>query len=189
MYKEALRTGFYELQSTRDWYREVTTDIGMHAGLLKYWIRTAALLVCPIAPHFAEHIWTGLLQEPKSIQQALFPEPSIPVERKVIDSAVYMRSTLKMIRDAEASLTKKGGKTAKLKGIQFEANKPKAVRVFVATRFPEWQETCIEVLKGATNFETGAVDDAAVRAEITKRGLIKDKKIMPFVMSIKASVA
>ena len=32
-YKDALKYGFYELQSTRDWYREVTADIGMHADL------------------------------------------------------------------------------------------------------------------------------------------------------------
>ena len=185
MYKEALRTGFYELQSTRDWYREVTADIGMHAGLVKYWIRTAALLVCPVAPHFAEHLWSGLLKEPKSIQLALWPEVSAPVERTILDSAQYMRSTLKMIRDAEASMTKKGGKAAKFKGIKYEANQPKAVRVFVATRFPEWQETCIEIMKGATDMETGVVDDSQIRSDIQAKDLLGDKKVMPFVMSIK----
>lgn len=185
MYKEALRTGFYELQSTRDWYREVTADVGMHAGLIKYWIKTAALLVAPIAPHFAEHLWTDLLKEPKSIQLALWPETSAPVERTVIDSAGYMRSTLKSIRDAEISMSKKGGKGAKMKGMAFDPAKPKAVRVFVATKYPDWQETCIEILKGATDMNTGVVDDAKVREEITKKGLIKDKKTMPFVMNIK----
>jgi len=188
MYKEALRTGFYELQGTRDWYREVTADIGMHAGLLQYWIRVAALLVCPVAPHFAEHLWSDLLKEPKSIQLARWPEPSAPVDRTVIDSAVYMRSTLKAIRDHEASMLKKGGKGAKMKGIQFDPSKKKAIRIFVATKFPEWQETCIEILKGATDMKTSTVDDAQVKEEITKRGLIKDKKIMPFVMSVKKRI-
>ncbi|KAG8939085.1 cytosolic leucyl tRNA synthetase [Tulasnella sp. 419] len=187
-YKEALRTGFYEMQTSRDWYREVTADVGMHAGLVKYWIRTSALLVLPIAPHFAEHLWSTLLNEPNSIQLALFPEPSSPVERSVIDSAVYMRSTLKSIRDAEAQLTKKGGKAAKMKGVVYDTGKKKAVRIFVASNFPEWQETCIDILKGATNFETGVVDDAKVREEITKRGLIKDKRAMPFVASVKKRI-
>ncbi|KAG8986294.1 cytosolic leucyl tRNA synthetase [Tulasnella sp. 427] len=188
MYKEALRTGFYELQSTRDWYREVTADVGMHAGLIKHWIQTAALLVCPIAPHFAEHLWTDLLKQPQSIQLARFPEPTAPVERTVVDSAAYMRTTLKSIRDAEISMSKKGGKGAKMKGMAFDPAKPKAVRVFVATTFPEWQETCVEILKGATDMKSGVVDDAKVREEITKKGLIKDKKVMPFVMSVKKRI-
>ncbi|TCD60815.1 cytosolic leucyl tRNA synthetase, partial [Steccherinum ochraceum] len=43
-YKDALKYAFYELQSARDWYREVTSDVGMHAALVKYWIRVSALL-------------------------------------------------------------------------------------------------------------------------------------------------
>jgi len=114
--------------------------------------------------------------------------PAFPAERAVLDSAQYMRSTLKSIRDAEASMSKKGGKAAKIKGITFDATRTKAVRVFVATKFPEWQETCVEIVKGATDMTTGAVDDAGVREEITRRGLIKDKKIMPFVMNIKKRI-
>ncbi|TFY79564.1 hypothetical protein EWM64_g4448, partial [Hericium alpestre] len=73
-YKDALKYGFYELQSARDWYREVTAEIGMHADLVKRWIRISALLVTPIAPHFAEHIWTTILNKPTTIQNALWPE-------------------------------------------------------------------------------------------------------------------
>ncbi|EEB90945.1 hypothetical protein MPER_10780, partial [Moniliophthora perniciosa FA553] len=72
-FKDALKFGFYELQTARDWYREVTSNIGMHAELVTYWIRTAALLAAPVAPHFAEHIWTALLKEPQSIQLARWP--------------------------------------------------------------------------------------------------------------------
>ena len=43
-YKDAVKHGFYELQSARDWYREVTADVGMHADLVEWWVRTAALL-------------------------------------------------------------------------------------------------------------------------------------------------
>ncbi|KAG8908800.1 cytosolic leucyl tRNA synthetase [Tulasnella sp. 403] len=158
LYKEALRTGFYELQSSRDWYHEVTSDIGMHAGLITYWIRTTALLVSPIAPHFAEHLWTELLKEPQSIQLARWPTPSTPVERSVLDAAKYMRSTLESIRDAEASMVKWGRKEIKTKGIVSNLPKRKAVRIFVASKLKE---------------------------EITKRGSIEDEKAMPFIMDVK----
>jgi leucyl-tRNA synthetase len=67
-YKEALKYGFYELDNSRRAYLEATADIGMHRDLVLDCIRRTALLVGPIMPHFAEHIWSGMLQQPKSIQ-------------------------------------------------------------------------------------------------------------------------
>ena len=125
-YKDALKYGFYELQSARDWYREVTSDVGMHSSLVTYWIRTAALLVTPIAPHFAEHIWSGILKEPQSIQLARWPTPSTPVDRTLLEAAQYMRGTIKTIRDAEASLAKMMSKGKGKKGGEkmFDSKKP-----------------------------------------------------------------
>ncbi|KAJ8590660.1 hypothetical protein M405DRAFT_156298 [Rhizopogon salebrosus TDB-379] len=48
-FKDALKFGFYELQSARHWYREATADIGMHADLVKYWISVATLMITPFA--------------------------------------------------------------------------------------------------------------------------------------------
>src|ERR1700722_10868357 len=136
-YKDALKYGFYEFQTARDWYREVTSDVGMHAELVMYWIRSAALVASPIAPHFAEHIWTSesILKSRGSIQLALWPSPG-PVDRTVVESGVYMRDTMKAIRDAEFSLSKKMNKNKeKGKGNVFDPKKRKSVRVYVATAF------------------------------------------------------
>ena len=73
-----MKYSFYELQSVCDWYREVTADIGVHADLVRYWIGVAALLALPIMPHFAEHIWRGILQHPTMIA-AMRPDPLIPL--------------------------------------------------------------------------------------------------------------
>lgn len=185
-YKDATKFGFYELQSARDWYREVTADIGMHADLVRYWITVAALLASPIAPHFAEHIWRGILQRPTSIQRALWPTPPQPVDLPTIDAGGYMRTLVKTVRDAELTLLKKLGK-GKSKGgpPPFDPKKPRAVRVYVATRFPEWQDACVQAVQAAWDPETARVDDAKVRAALTERGLIKDKRAMPFVQLFK----
>ena len=61
MYKEALRTGFFELQLARDRYRELCFD-GMHHDLVYDFIRIQSLLLAPICPHVCEYIWTTLLQ-------------------------------------------------------------------------------------------------------------------------------
>ncbi|TEB18259.1 Nucleotidylyl transferase [Coprinellus micaceus] len=113
-YKDALKYGFYELQSARDWYREVTAESGMHKDL-----------------------------EPKSIQCARWPTPEKPVDQTIIEAGQYMRGTVKTIRDAETTLLKMMQKAAKGKKVlqenAFDPKKPKSVRVYVAKEFPEWQ--------------------------------------------------
>ena len=186
-YKDALKYGFYELQSSRDWYREVTSDVGMHADLVEWWIRTATLLVLPIAPHFSEHVWSTILKEPRSVQLAHWPAPTAAVDRSVLDSAAYMRGTIKTMRDAELSLLKKMNK-GKQGQAPYDPSKPRAVRVYVTTDFPEWQNQCVEAVKEAYLPEQGKVDDAKVRELLVKRGLIKDKRAMPFVQLFKVSI-
>lgn len=186
-YKDALKYGFYELQSARDWYREVTSDIGMHVDLVTYWIRIAALLVTPIAPHFAEHIWTSILKEPKSIQLALWPTPALPVDRSLIEAGLYMRGMIKMIRDAETSLIRLMTKNKGKKGGEpsFDPKKPKSVRIYVATQFPQWQDQCVQIIKDAYAEEADKVDDAKVKALLLEQGLIKEKRAMPFIQAFK----
>jgi leucyl-tRNA synthetase len=161
----------------------------MHTDLVMYWIRIAALIISPIAPHFSEHIYSTVLKSPTSIQRALWPTPSAPVDVAVIESAVYMRGTTKTIRDAEATLVKMLNKS-KGKGPKdgkplYDPKKPKSVRVYVATAFPEWQESCVQVVKESYDAAANKVDDAKVRALLTERSLIKDKRAMPFVQDFK----
>ncbi len=185
-YKDAMKYGFYELQSARDWYREVTADIGMHADLVRYWISVAAVLASPIAPHFAEHIWRGILRHPTSIHSARWPTPSRAIDTPTIDAGAYMRTLVKTVRDAELTLLKKLGK-AKGGPPSFDPKKPRAVRVYVATRFPEWQDACVQAVQASWEPAAARVDDARVRAALMERGMIKDKRAMPFVQLFKVT--
>jgi leucyl-tRNA synthetase len=169
----------------RDWYREVTADVGMHADLVAHWIRTLTLLVTPIAPHFAEHVWATVLREPSSVQHARFPTPAAAPDAALLQAGLYMRGLVKTIRDAELAILKK---MAKAKGGQapYDPKAPRAVRVYVATRFPGWQDACVAAVKEACAGEhDGKVDEAKVRALLAQRGLIKDKRAMPFVQLFK----
>jgi leucyl-tRNA synthetase len=190
-YKEALKFGFYEFQSVRDWYREVTLEVGMHRDLVLYWIRIASLLVTPIAPHFAEHIWTGILQEPLSVQLAKWPTPVTPVDTVIIESGAYMRATVKTIRDAEISFLKAMAKAKDKKRAQaekpFDPTKPKAIRVYVATQFPEWQDQCVDAVKQCYMKDEDRVDDARVKQLLIDTTLIKDKRAMPFIQLFKVN--
>lgn len=57
LFKEALRTGFFEMQLARDKYRELTQLEGMHWDLISRFIEVQALLLSPICPHVADYVW------------------------------------------------------------------------------------------------------------------------------------
>ena len=184
-YKDALKYGFFELQSARDWYREITADTGgMHVDLVKYWIEIATLLAAPIAPHFTEHLWSTVLGKPRSIQLASWPTPTSTVDTAAVEAGNYMRGTIKTIRDAELTLIKK---LSRGKSAPYDPKKPKSVRVYVASKFPEWQTECVDAVKEAYNGETQKVDDAKVREVLQKKGLLKDKRAMPFIQLFKVN--
>ncbi|KAF8522737.1 hypothetical protein BU17DRAFT_86642 [Hysterangium stoloniferum] len=184
-FKDAVKYGFFEMQIARDWYREITADVGMHVDTIKYWIRTAALIVQPIIPHTSEHIWSAILNEPKSVQLARWPKPEQPVDRTILDSGVYIRTIVKSVRESEGQLLKK----LKNKGdAPYDPRKQKSIRIYVATRFPEWQEKTVQVVKESYDPKEGKVDDAKIRQALSKIGLMKDKRVMPFVQSMKVRI-
>lgn len=65
MYKLALKAALYHFTSARDFYREATnaTGVGMHRDLVLKYIELQALLITPIAPHWAEYIWLEVLKK------------------------------------------------------------------------------------------------------------------------------
>lgn len=183
-YKEALKHGFFEMQIARDWYREITSDVGMHADVIKYWIRIAALLIQPVVPHMAEHIWSTILKETCTVQLACWPTPSRPINRALIDAGTYIRTTVKSVREAEGQLLRKtkakGGTAA-----SFDPRKPKSLRIYVAVTFPDWQMKTLRIIKDSYQAQGNKVDDANIRQLLGAAGLMKDKRVMPFVQTMK----
>ncbi|SJX62163.1 probable CDC60-leucine--tRNA ligase, cytosolic [Sporisorium reilianum f. sp. reilianum] len=191
LYKDATKYGFYELQTARDLYREATSDIGMHVDLVLRWIRTQALLITPIAPHFAEHVWRTLLGESTSIQTARWPEPSARVDNSTTEALAYVSGTVKTVRDAEILLGKKAkGKSAGAGApVKYNERAPKECRMFVAKNFPEWQDKCVSVVQAHYDAGAGTFDDKAIREQLAKDGMLKDKKVMNFIVTFKKRIA
>lgn len=188
-FKEALKRGLYDFEIARNWYRAVSNPenggAGMHHDLVFDYIRRSALLIAPFTPHYSEHIYQNIVGEKGSIQTAAFPRASAQPNPAVIAQLEYMRGVVDSIRSAEALLTRKKGK-GKAAGAYDPAN-PKSARVFVAKDFPEYQAKCVEVIKGVWDESSRKVDDAKLKDELVKAGLIKDKKAMPFVQTFKVS--
>lgn len=64
-FKLALKSALYDFTSAKDFYREVATasGIGMHRDLILRYVELQALLISPIAPHWAEHMWLDVLKK------------------------------------------------------------------------------------------------------------------------------
>ncbi|EPQ29440.1 uncharacterized protein PFL1_03195 [Pseudozyma flocculosa PF-1] len=190
LYKDAMKYGFYELQTARDLYREATSDVGMHAELVSRWIRVQALTITPIAPHFAEHVWRTCLGETGSVQAARWPQPSRDVDASVSSALAYVSGTVKTLRDAEIALGKKkapkGQPAADAK--KYNDRQPKECRVFVAQSFPDWQTRCVELIQANFDAASSKVDDKAVREALAKEGMLKDKKVMNFIVGFKKRI-
>ncbi|GAA98789.1 uncharacterized protein L969DRAFT_104263 [Mixia osmundae IAM 14324] len=184
-YRDALKAGFYEFLLARDAYRDACADEGMHGELVEKYLRVQALLILPIAPHFAEHVWTACLQEPSSVQLARFPEPNAAEDDSVLEANAFVKQTLASVRSGETQATKK---KAKGKAVLFDPAKPKRLHLFVANNFPQWQEDVLQLF-GDCHDASGQIDDAKLKAMLTANGRIKDKRVMPFVQALKKKVS
>src|ERR1700730_6185628 len=56
-YRTALKAGCFELQDARDRYRVAINPRPMHQHAVNRFIEVSTLLISPITPHYAQHIW------------------------------------------------------------------------------------------------------------------------------------
>ncbi|KAF7730873.1 cytosolic leucyl tRNA synthetase [Apophysomyces ossiformis] len=186
-FREGLKYGVYELQAAKDAYQLACVEDGMHKNLVQRYIEVQALILSPICPHWSEHLWTDVLKKDGTIMNARFPEPSGPVDETILAAAEYIRRTIKSVRDAELNLLKKK-KKGKTVESEYQPNAPKSLKIYVASKFPEWQEDGIEVLKANYDQATGKFDDVKIRQELGAKGMLKNKKTMPFIQEQKKLV-
>lgn len=145
-YRDALKYGVFEFQAAKDHYQVACQESGMHKDLVMRYIENQALVLAPITPHWSEHIWRDLLHKEGTITAAKFPEPSGPVDESVLAAANYIRNTIKAVRDAENNLQKKKKKGKSVEN-PYNPNAPKKLSIFVANKFPDWQEEVLAIAK------------------------------------------
>ncbi|KAJ1969176.1 cytosolic leucyl tRNA synthetase [Dispira parvispora] len=188
-YKDALKYGFYEFQAARDQYREVTSyGEGMHRDLVLRYIEYQTLMVAPIVPHWSHHVWSKVLKKPDSLVSARWPQglPAAASE-SVLDAADYVRKLVRHVREAEMAVQKRKakGKAKQTEEAQFNPALPKHLTIVIAHQFPAWQDQAVKVLAQHYQPDTRTVDDKAVRGELGAQGLMKNKKVMPFIQEFK----
>jgi len=142
-YKSALKTGLFDFQNAKSWYREVSGG-DVHRDLIVQFIEAQVLLIAPIAPHWSDYLWREVLKKSGSVQVAAFPKPSCPEDKAIAAAQGYVKSLSDAVHQAEgAQLRKK----AKGKQSTFDPKKPKRLWIYVAREFPAWQQKYIDALQ------------------------------------------
>ena len=169
--------------------------VGMHKDVVQRYIELQALMLAPIAPHWAEYVWlevlkkvsfasstteiTSNINQSSSIHHAKFP--TVPESSPELTAAQqYVRGTSSSILSSEAMFVKR---LSKGKTVNFNPRDPKKLTIYAAKKFPAWQEKYIDLVREAFDSLNLSFDDKELNGKVGKLGEMK--KAMPFVQTLK----
>ncbi|KAM9312433.1 leucine--tRNA ligase, cytoplasmic isoform 2-T2 [Gastrophryne carolinensis] len=185
MFKEALKTGFFEFQASKDKYRELAIE-GMHQDLVFRFIETQTLLLAPICPHVGEYVWS-LLGKSDSLMNASWPVAS-PADEVLIRSSQYLTETA---HDLRLRLKNYMAPAKGKKGDKQPPQKPSHCTIYVAKMYPPWQHITLSTLRKHYEANNGSLpDNKIIATELNGVPELKKymKRVMPFVAMIKENL-
>nr|GMC75352.1 leucine--tRNA ligase, cytoplasmic-like [Ipomoea batatas] len=185
MFREALKTGFYDLQAARDEYRLSCGSGGMNRDLLWKFMDVQTRLIAPICPHYAEYVWKELLKKDGYCIKSGWPKAEAPnltlkkANKYLQDSIVSMRKLLQK----QVSGSKKGNINVNAQ------NKPTVGLIYVNEQYDGWKMECLNILRRKFDMASRTFSpDKEILSELQQSAIAKEgnfkqiqKLCMPFL--------
>jgi len=172
-FRDALKTSFFDLLNMRDTYKNwCAHGMVMRKDLVLRYIKVQALLMAPIAPHMAEHLWEMSGGEGLCCKASW---PAVSVNRQ---PQYYLagRFMIKFIDDVNSKI--ESGRTGKKPAVINQ------VHAFVALGFHDWQKAMLGILRSVYEADPSSFPPADLKKKMTDgaktAGL--DKKVVGVAM-------
>jgi len=155
MFREALKAGFFDLQSARDEYRFSCGAGGMSYDLACRFMDVQTRLITPICPHYAEYVWRTLLKMNGFVVKAGWPVADAPdltlksANKYLQDSIVLMRKLLQ-----KQILGSKKAKKNDSSAISLTADDRLTGLIYVNEQFGGWKADCLMILQSKFDSKT-----------------------------------
>lgn len=148
MFREALKIGFYDLQTARDDYRLACGSAGMHKDLVWRFMDVQTRMITPICPHYAEHVWSVIFKREGYAVKAGWPTVSSSKNLTLQRANKYLQDVIVSLRkisqkQSAPKKVKQGAKGAPA----VPPSKPTCALIFVAEEYGGWQEECMRILQ------------------------------------------
>jgi leucyl-tRNA synthetase len=148
MFRAALTSGFYDLQSARDEYRLSCGAAGMNRDLLWRFMDVQTRLITPICPHYAEHVWQKIMKKEGFAIKAGWPvadtpDPTLRIANKYLQDSIVSFRKLLQKQESGSKKPKKGAAPAP----PAEEKKMSIGLIYVDEHYSGWKEQCLRVLQ------------------------------------------
>uniref|UniRef100_A0A0D9WE92 leucine--tRNA ligase n=1 Tax=Leersia perrieri TaxID=77586 RepID=A0A0D9WE92_9ORYZ len=190
MFRDALKTGFYDLQAARDEYRFSCGIGGMNRELLWRFMDVQTRLITPICPHYAEHVWQKILKKEGFVVRAGWPIADDP-DSTLRMANKYLQFCMVLMRKSlhKQESCHKDAKKGAAASTTLVKNKLSVGLIYVNEHYDGWKEQCLRVLRDKFDGKTRSfapdedIIDALVNCSFGQEQNVKQvqKLCMPFI--------